>query len=320
MKILITPLIIHAGSDAAFHITRNLATLFHQEGHSVAISAPKENTFSHAQFYPTNKIKPPFLQKRIEEKYYEDFLYNRGAIDDQYLKDDLAHLKEVIEQFQPDVIVTLDRIASILIAKEKDIPSIGIVNQDMYKSTSIPSTILRGVNEILKDNHFDQILNLSSLYDLCDKRILFGPLEIQPILANQDIHRIGISSILQSSLEDRKDIFIYLNDIHLSKWRIKRILDQSFKDAPFSLNAYIKHNKAEQRVGSIRYMAEPNLNLLKYTKIAIHDGNDYLFNLCMALGIPQLIITDHSYLRNRNGLASQRYRFGLCLYEEEVNV
>jgi UDP:flavonoid glycosyltransferase YjiC (YdhE family) len=71
-----------------------------------------------------------------------------------------------------------------------------------------------------------------------------------------------------------------------------------------------------QSVGCLLYQ---KLNL-RQSGVCIHDGNDYICDICAANAIPQLIVTDHRYGRTANALAARRYGFGIMEDEAHLSV
>lgn len=319
MKVLLTPLITNPNSDASYFLTRNLASLFAQANYACAISAPKENHFHHGSLYPCTPISKPLFLHTTSQRSYEEHLYSLGALQENTLKKDVDHLLSVCDEYKPDVIVTIDRIAALIVSKIKHIPCYAFVNHAIYTYTSFDSRTLQGVNATLSSYHLEQVFNLKSLYISCAKRFAFGPIETQPLADDWDIVRIGVSSIYPRQKENPQGVYIHFQDIDLSQRKLQKIVREAFLGSKENIIAHIKgtHSSKEE---NITFSSSPKEVAIENVKVCIHDGNAYLFNQCLALGIPQLIIANHGYLRNHEGLISQRNRFGLCLYEDEFDM
>ena len=116
MKILITPFIKYPHNTTSYFLTLNLAYLFVTQGHTVAISADKENHFHHISLYPAAKIKSPFSLSKKPQRNYEEWMYASGAATQKYLEEDYACLDTCIQTFKPDLIITMVRLASLMLA------------------------------------------------------------------------------------------------------------------------------------------------------------------------------------------------------------
>ena len=136
MKILITPFITNPQSSTQYYIALNLAYLFVTQGHTVAISADKANNFHHVSLYPAPKPPKNIFQQTKTKRTYEEWMYANGATSEKYLTDDYDCLAQCIKKFQPDLIITLDRLASIMLARKKNIRIWSIVHSDMYKASN----------------------------------------------------------------------------------------------------------------------------------------------------------------------------------------
>jgi len=319
MKILITPLIQHPKSDASYYLTQNLATLLHSLGHVVAISADQANAFHYASAYPAPQPKTPMFRRKKENRSYEEWMYNHGAIDEDYLNEDMSLLLEAIDHFQPDRILTIDRLAAVSAGRLKTIPVDAVVNSAMYKTVVFPSTTLKEYNAFLSSYRLEQVLSLKEIYAQCQNRFGFGPVETQPFTIQTDVHRIGVASVypMRKGLTNR--VCVFFPDVHRTSLALRKILADAFLGAPYAVYAWYPGCKP-QKIQNIHFIAHPRADLIPGSICVIHDGNDYYTNQCIAQAIPQVIISSHEYARMYNGQAVQRNGIGRYLYEDELTM
>lgn len=319
MRILLTPLITHPRSDTSYYLSLHIASLLRQANHIVAISSSKENRFHHVSLYPCAQLKPVFSLHPLPKRNYEEWMYANGASSAKFLEKDLSLLEETIIQFKPDLIITMDRIASVVAARKHNIPCYAIVHSDMYKTTSFDPICLTGLNAFLSENRMEQIYRLKDIYLSCEYRFGFGPIEIQPFSTNDNVTRIGIHSIMPVHVVKTNRVCIFLDQVRKDPIRMKKIITSAFEGAPYSIYAYYEGCHA-QKINNIHFLSCARADLLPGSIACVHDGNDYYTNQCLARGIRQLIITDHSYIRNSNALAVQRNRFGIAMFEEDLTM
>jgi len=319
MKILITPLIQHPKSDAAYYITQNLAALLNSQGHVVAISADQANAFHYASAYPAPQTKKPSLLHKKQNRSYEEWMYEHGAMDEDYLREDMESLLEIIDHFQPDRILTIDRLAAVSAGRLKNVPVDAIVNAAIYKAVIFPSSVLEEYNAFLSSYKLEQVLSLKETYAQCQHRFGFGPVETQPFTIATDVKRIGITSVypVKKGLTNR--VCVFLPDVHKPAILLRKILSDAFLGAPYAVYIWYPGCKA-QKLQNIHFIAHPRADMIPGSICVIHDGNDYYMNQCIAQAIPQVIIASREYARMYNGQAVQRNGIGRYLYEEDLTM
>lgn len=318
MKILIAPLITKQRADAAYHITRTMCDLFTQRQHALAISASKRNSIATASLYEAAEPKPPRFVRR-EQYSYEEWLYAHGAVSREYLETDLECMNEAIDKFRPDLIIVMDRIAAVIAARLHHIPCITIVNTSMYRSFSFPLRILQPLNQLLSDVGLEQIFRISELYDYCTDRAVFGAIQIQPTPPETDVRRFGSVSFITPLPQIARDVYISFSSVRKKSTALRKMIIDAFQGAPYQVYAAVMDLEAE-KVENIHFLAFHRDDLLRSAAVCIHDGNDYICDLCCQNAIPQLIITDHNYGRTSNALAARRYGFGLMADENDLSM
>lgn len=319
MKILITPFIPHVQSSTAYYITLNLAYLFVSQGHTVAISASKENHFHHVSLYPCPAPTKKLFYYTKTKRTYEEWMYANGAISEKYLEDDYTCLKQCITKFKPDLIITMDRLASIMLARKHNIRIWTIVHADMYKATNFPPNCMHGINKVLTHHDLEQEYTLKTIHTYCERRIGFGPIEVQPFSPKDDVTRIGVTSIYPPHTIRTNRVCIFFQDIHARPNALRKMIQEAFQGAPYSVYAWYRGCKPET-IHNIHFLQATKAELLPGSIACIHDGNDYFTNQCLARGIQQLIVTNHDFIRNANAMAAERNKFGLAIYEDELTM
>lgn len=319
MKVLITPFISHPRSDASYYIAQNIATTLTLAGHICAISSEKENRFHHASHYPCANKKPSLFQFKWESRTYEEWMKDHGALEESYLEEDLNCILNAISHFQPDMILTMNRISAVVAARLTKTPIDAIVTSSMYKTTTIPSSLLKSCNSFLRNHKLEQILCLKDLYQSCRHRFLFGPIELQPAPTNTTIHRLGCTSVFPYRKGLTNRVCIFLGDYHKSKTALRKVLTDAFLGAPYAVYVWYPTCKPEV-IQNVHFMAFPREDMIAGSICMIHDGNDYYINQCLVRAIPQVIIASHEYGRSYNGRAIQRNMVGKYLYEEDLKM
>jgi hypothetical protein len=319
MRILITPLIQNIQSSTAYYLSMNLAYLFVTQGHTVAISADKDNNFHHVSLYPAPTCKKARSLKKLSKRNYEEWLYASGASSEKYLEEDYACISDCIRKFHPDLIITMDRLTSIFLSRKRNIRCWTIVHSDMYKNTYFDSDCMLGINKVLKNHNLEQEFNIRNIFSKCERRIGFGPIEVQPFNPKDDITRIGVSSIYPPHTVRTNRVCIFFQDIDQKPTQLKKMIQDAFHGAPYSVYAWFKGCRPET-IDNIHFLQNTKAELLPGSIACIHDGNDYFTNQCLARGIQQVIVTNHDYIRNSNALAAERNKFGLAIYEDELTM
>lgn len=319
MKVLIAPLILHPRCDAGYHLTANLAGLFQEHEITCAVSADSASHFQHVSLYPCARPRPPFFNFQADNRAHEEWLYSSGAFSKRYLEKDLTCLEQAIENFHPDLIISIDRPASIIAAMKHAVPCWEIVFPAMYRNAFFPSRCMHGLNMVLEAQDMMQELDLQYFYAHAERRIGFGPFETAPFPDEQNVTRLG-SMTLPVKKETRTNrVCIYLSTVNRNSAALRRMVESAFLGAPYYVYVSIPGIQPHKD-GNLHYIRYPDTDLINGASAVIHDGNDFYFSQAIALGVPQMIIADHSYQRNFNALAAARYRFGNYIFEEDLTM
>ncbi len=316
MRILIVPLITSPRHDAAYYLTRSMIAAFVQKRHAVAVSTSIDNGFRNISLYPETKVHKPLFPHKEDNASYEGMLCRKGAGSVKYLQKDLDTVYEIIDHFHPDLIISIDRIAAIVAAKAREIPCWTTVCSAAYRNVDVKEA-MAGFNQILTSEGMDTAFTLKEIYDLCDLRIGFSPASVQPFKAG-NIQRLGIQSIQPLLNEPEDRICVYLGETSLSSGKLKKIMNETFANMREEVRICYPGSKLSSE-GRIRYLADTREDLLSGCTAVIHEGNAWMMNACIARGIPQIIIADHSYLRSWHGQMIERAQIGIRIQENELS-
>ena len=317
MKILIAPMIQTPRLDSTYFLCNNLIPLLQQNGHRVALSAMPENNFHQVSLYEGPRPRHHVFTSTA--RTYEEWLYNTGAADYKYLQNDYATLLSAIDNFKPDRIISMDRIAACAAARNSQIPCIEIVNSAMYRYTDIAPNIMKGINAFLSSIHLEQVFDMKDFYRQNSLCIGFGPIEPCPFPLKENVQRIGIPSVypLHKKLSNR--VCVYLSHVKMKPRNIRKLLIEAFQGAPYVVSAWYKGSHTE-KVGNVHFTNYPDSELLCGSMACIHDGDPYIYHECMAIGLPQLMIYDKDWNRMSIAQAIRRCGFGIAMPEEDFNI
>jgi hypothetical protein len=318
MKILIAPLVRTSRYDAAWLTARTLSDLFSARQHICAVSAPLSGTVASAALYDAPDLRKPKMYSGSCYSY-EEWLYACGAGSKEYLLKDTECLLNAIDHFKPDLIIAIDRAAAVIAARVRSVPCAAVVNTAMYRSSPFPLRVLQGTNLVLSEYGFEQVFRIHELYGWCLSRIVFGPLQLQPLPMEADAKRTGTPSLLRAIPPKREGVCLYFSEISRKPAALKKTILETFLGAPFPVYACVRGIEPE-KTQNVRFMKELQEDLIPGCAVCIHDGNEYLAEIAASDGIPQLIITNHRYGRIASGLAARRYGFGVLSDEADLSV
>lgn len=319
MRVMIVPYIQYPNIDNAYLFTESLLEAYNSEGNACAVCAPKENEFKKAAAYDTGRYKKVFSLFETDRRSYEDWMYGNGLFNERDLKRDADQISEAIDDFKPDLVITVNRPAGNIAARHKDIPFWTVTDSAMYRTYGFREKNLKGLNAVLHAYRQEQVFNLKELYQKCDKRIAFGPETTDMYPPDADIIRIGMPFIQPLDLARTNRLCIVLPHADKSASWLKRLISDTFMGAPYAVHCWYRGapNAIER---NMHYHAGINPSMLAGSIAVIHDGTSWLMHYCTALGIPQVIIASHDCMRNMHALSMTRAKCALFLYEEELSV
>ena len=315
MKVLIAP---QTENSSYSLLTANIISTLLSQDVSIGLCA-LEKISSKVSFYACNPCRRPLFNFNAENRSHEEWMYSHGQMQEKYLLEDTEILLEAIEEFKPDILLCLDRPACMIASLITHIPCICTVHPAMYKKAIFPSYCMHGLNKVLTHYHLEQELSLQTLYAKAKRRIGFGPISISPFPSDEDITRIGTMSPITNKKPRTNKVCIYLTELNHSSRLLEKIISSAYLGAPYHVYVYYPDCLHKQS-DNIYYLSHIDLDLMKDAVAFIHDGNDFLYNQALALGLPQIIISNHEYIRIYDALSIQRNHIGIFLDEKEFSM
>ncbi len=318
MKILIVPFIKTPKTDPNVYLTQNLADLFTFRNHVCAVSADPANGFRNLSVYPAASAKKP-LRSELRGRTFEEYLYDNGYLEKRYLQDDLDALMDCIDQFKPDCMIIMERPAAVIAARSRKIPFYCIVHPGQYRNSPVPYKCMTALNELLYYSHQEQEFNIRTMYAFAKRRFGFMPPSLCAFPEEADVTLLGSMSTDTANTGMTNRLSIYIGENGTSTRKLRKVITEAFKGAPYAVNAFIRDTSSGNDA-NIRFLRGFDLSKIAGSIAVIHDGNDYIRNLCLIHGVPQVMITDHRYKRVWNGTNAARNKYGVHLYEEKLSV
>ncbi len=318
MKILIAPFIRSTKNDAAYYISNRLSRFFSERQHAVAVSTSLRSSVPSAALYEAAEPKRPRFF-RNDYYSYEEWLYSFGALAKDYLHEDTEFILDAIDEFEPDAVICIDRPAAVIASRVRKIPCLPIINTAMYRNASLSIKIMQGINQVLSEYDLEQVFRIHTLYDSCTSRLIFGPLELQPLPPEVNVKRFGTLTHQQSLPEKSDGVYICFHELNKKPAAVRKMILEAFSGARYPVYCSVSGLPAE-KVQNIHFITDLKEDILRQSGVCIHDGNDYICDICAANAIPQLIVTDHRYGRTANALAARRYGFGIMEDEAHLSV
>ncbi len=319
MKILIVPNITNPKSDSHYFLVKNMIALFTSLGHQVAICAKQQNQFRNISLFDCPSPKKHVFPLVAYGRSYEEWMYSQGYLDKTYILQDLESIQDAIEGFSPDCMIAMDRPAALIASIHDNIPCHVYVHPAMYRNISFPNKCMHGINQALAELHFEQEIDLKTLYAKATRRFAFGPMVTAPFQESDHVSRIGSMTIEDIHSPRTNRVCIYLSNTKKRPNELKKIVTEAFSGAPYNVYVYIPGISSGSE-NNLHFLRKPEVKYIPGCSAVIHDGNDFFFQLSIHYGIPQLIIAPHTYSRQYNGMVSSRYHIGAYMYEEELKV
>jgi len=317
VKILILPSLCTPESGSAVLTARNLADLFRIEGIPCAVCSDPASSFHGVSFY--SAPRPVYSLYGGTGRSYEEYMKACGALNHTYLSSDYQAVSEAVRKFEPDLLIEISRPAAHAVAAESDIPLFSVVSVSEYRNQIFDASLLNGLNEFLSEHHLEQVLRLNALSRMSSLRLAFGPDLFQPFSASESIVRFGMPCIepLPCRIENR--LSIVFAESEQAPFQIRRIIRDAFLGAPYEVSVFLRDSQMKRKQ-NIRPVNRFRLSSVNGSRVCIHDGTDALTQYAIALGIPQIIIHDSSYMRQWNAAALRHSGAGLAIPETELTM
>lgn len=316
MRILLVPFITQPRTDAAYNITRCLISTLTQKRNAVAVNASEENGFRNISLYPSVTAKGKRVRTANQKKSYEQWLASMGGTDEKYLIKDAENIRETIDHFRPDLIISIDRIAAIAAARQRHIPCWTVTSSAACRNVEV-APYMKSINRFLVHEHMEQVFTLKDLYDTCEQRLVFGPSAVQPMPADTSYFRIGLPCIRPLETVQENRIFVDFGQTGISAKKLHSVLKEAFSEGSYDVRARYPECGIEN-CGRIRILPAFREDLFSGSAVMIHDGNAWMTLASIARGIPQIIVSDTSYMRSWYGQMAERCGIGVRISEKDL--
>jgi len=316
MKFLITPLIRDPLADSALFITKTLCTTLHKAGHTVSVCACGKAGYGADEFFASPDSTRHFL--RTSGHTAEEYLYGIGAMDRNFLKQDLLAIEDAIASFQPDILFTIDRLSSVTAARKHDIPIAAFTDSSVLARPAFSRNVLKGINRFLYEERQEQILNLADLYAYCDHVVLFGEESLEPDHNAKNVIRLASPSLNVPKRPLRKSIPVWIGKSDHSLASFKKDFREAFEGSPAKFSVYMDGSTGSS--ASLTFRTEPDPSLINGARMMIHDGNPFVFHECITYGVPQIVIHDGSWPRYQISRHVENAGLGKSVPLEDVSV
>ncbi len=304
------------------HLAKRLADTFTTQNHTVAVVSRNDCVFHNIKTFEAplpNKGFSFFKKQTDKGKTYEELLYTQGLLDTPYLEKTHTIIEQAIKQFKPDILFDLGNPLAIVSGRLHNIDVYSYGHVGMFRKKAFPHECLNQFNDFLKNHQLEQLLYLHDLFKYSKHIFVFGPNSIQPFDDTQtEIIRLG--TMVTPPIKGVQDhICVFLNDMQLKPRKLNAILEETFLGAPITVDIYYPQCKIQTK-NNLNYYNHMFVDRIANSKLCFHDGSEYLFNLCISLGIPQVIINDSSCLVSWNAHAVKRHNIGDTFLTKDFSV
>ena len=314
MKVLILPSVCVPGCGSPVLIARQLAAMMRLSGTDTGVCADRKSRFSDIAFFESPATAS--LRRGRPGTTIEEYLYGRHGLSVSFLRKDLKAITQAIAEYNPDLLIEIERPAASVAAVLSGLPVFSVVSAAAFRNRNFRADTLNGLNTFLNENGLEQVLHLRELYRY-SQCFAFGPQEFLPVFRGYRVASFGVSAITPVNLSQDKALSIAFTETGIPARRMRQIITDAFRGAPYDVYIY----DSSQHPGKTDNLHFQNLQRTEFingSRVCIHDGCDALTQYCAALGIPQIILYDDSYQRSWNAACLQRSGAGLAIHEEEL--
>jgi UDP:flavonoid glycosyltransferase YjiC (YdhE family) len=338
MKLLIAPMAIPAGeSQGPMSRSRALVIEARNRGHEVAFCAaedpnyrPVEGVANFRAPLPSLFGLPPWLgsvlsclgrplgvQQRVAARIrsFEQVLSLLGATARRFFARDVEALRQAIRTFQPDVVITMQRIAAIVAARLERVAIAADYGYALQPSFASSPECSAGVRAYLQENGLPTVHSALEIFDWADIKFVASSYDLEPINGENVIH---VGPLLPPAppvytSEPRDRIIAYVGTGVLSPSRVLRVLRDAFDGTPFEV--YL----ASQQLTPFhrgRLHVQPFFDfdaLLPGAVVSIHHGGQNSVMKSLIHGVPQLIVSGRHFERSYNADSVVRLQAGVKL-------
>lgn len=319
MRILLVPDTSRASANSSFLLAKSLARVLLLHDHKVAVCASPYAKIKNCSFYRSPETPSFFpLFTPAQATTPETDLYRQKLSSYPYLRADLDAVYSAIKRFQPDLLLDLGRISTLIAARAKHIPLCMHICAGQYRSASFAGKTLYGINRLLHDEKLEQILRLEDLRAQADMQFLFDPIPTSHMVANEKRCLYRSMEVIQPFQSGSK-VCICFSETSWPLFRLHHLLQSAFAGAHYPVCVYCMGKKSTAPT-PIEYIKTMRSNFFHDAHICIHDGNLWVFNQCMVYGIPQLVITNNGWQRGYIADIVRHHQLGIIKEEDTLTM
>lgn len=317
MKAMILPSVCVPDCGSPILLARQLAALFRLEGIDTAVCADRKSRFTDVSFFDTPSVAS-LRRHGSPSTTVEEYLRSHNGLSASYLKRDLRKIEAAAEEFQPDLLIEIERPAAIAAAASYGLPVFSVVSSASFRNRSFKADTLNGLNAFLDQQDMEQVLHLRELYRY-SQCFAFGPAEFLSRFHGYEVSCFGISAVTPVEKPADRTLSILFTETGIPSRKMRQIVESAFRGAPYDVYIYDSSFKPG-RIDNLHFQNSVKTMAVNGSKTCIHDGCDALTQYCIALGIPQIIIHDDSFQRAWNAACLKRSRAGLAIHESELTM
>ncbi len=316
MKVMILPSVCVPECGSAILLARQLAAMFRLAGYDTAVCADRNSKFSDIAFYESPS--PSSLRRSSPGTTIEEYLRSRNGLSVRYLKKDFSRIEYAIEEWEPDLLVEIERPAAIAAAVIHGLAVFSIVSSSSFRNRDFRADTLNGLNSFLDSLGMEQVLHLRELYRF-SQCFAFGPAEFLSRFRGYNVACFGMSSIKPVEKPADRTLSIMITESGIPARKLKPMIESAFRGAPYDVYIY-SSSFHPGKIDNLHFLNVSRTIALNGSKTCIHDGSDALTQYCTALGIPQIILHDDSCQRAWNAACVKRSGAGLVIHEDDLTM
>ncbi len=320
MKILIAPFAVPLPTSGPAVRLAALSSEVLRRGHMLAVCAASDGNLQlvegarqYAAPAPTLLGLPPFLayslgallrnrwlQGRRKVTSFEHVLHLGGMLRKKYVEADVLALRQAIEDFAPDVVLSEYRYAAILAARLCSVPvatTHSFPGQASYASNPEYSGELR---TYLEASDLPVCQSVLEIFEWADLRFIPSSERLEP-MTGEKIHHVGpLSRVRKHALNrqgQRNNILFYLGNGSVSPKKAASTAISLFKNSPYDVYVAGKGLKPKS-VGRVQVREFFDFSqLLPQAALFVNHGGQNSVLSALAHGVPQLVCPGNVFER-----------------------
>ncbi len=313
---MILPSVCVPDCGAAILYARQLCAFFQMCGMNAAVCCDRRSHVTGAGFYESPS--PSLRLRKANGTTFEDYHYSHNVLTASYLKQDLKQIEKAFSEYEPDLLIEIERPAALIAAARSGIPVFSIVSPSAFRNRDFRASTLNGLNVFLRSAGMEQVIHLRDLYQIAEC-FAFGPQSFLPSFHGYPVSSFGLSCVMPPETPPDRTLSMMFTEYRIPARKMKQIITEAFRGAPYEVFIY-DSRQTPGKTDNLRFQNTVRTITMNGSRTCIHDGTDVLTQYCTALGIPQIIIHDDSYQRSWNAACLRRSGAGLTVPEAELSM